>query len=185
MAIKTFTTGEVLTSSDTNTYLANSGLVYISTTTLSGSTTTVANCFSSTFDNYLVVVNDLVTAANCTLLMQFATGSTDATTNYSRQRLYAQLAVVGGSGSTGNTSLGVGFGTTSNANFLKIEVSQPNLARKTFTIAHENYQDTSQPNIDYNHGLLNTTTQYTGFVLTPSGTTFSSGTLRVYGYRQA
>jgi hypothetical protein len=27
MAIKTFTTGEVLTAADTNTYLANSGLI--------------------------------------------------------------------------------------------------------------------------------------------------------------
>ena len=32
MAIKTFTTGEVLTASDTNTYLANAGLVYITST---------------------------------------------------------------------------------------------------------------------------------------------------------
>jgi hypothetical protein len=31
MAIKTFTTGEVLTASDTNTYLANSGLVFETT----------------------------------------------------------------------------------------------------------------------------------------------------------
>jgi hypothetical protein len=31
MAIKTFTTGEVLTAADTNTYLANSGLVYVKT----------------------------------------------------------------------------------------------------------------------------------------------------------
>jgi hypothetical protein len=29
MAIKTFTTGEVLTASDTNTYLANAGLVFV------------------------------------------------------------------------------------------------------------------------------------------------------------
>jgi hypothetical protein len=32
MAIKTFTTGEVLTASDTNTYLANSGLVVMGAT---------------------------------------------------------------------------------------------------------------------------------------------------------
>ncbi len=29
MAVKTFTTGEVLTAADTNTYLNNGGLVYI------------------------------------------------------------------------------------------------------------------------------------------------------------
>ena len=32
MAVKTFSTGEVLTASDTNTYLNNGGLVYITST---------------------------------------------------------------------------------------------------------------------------------------------------------
>ncbi len=167
------------------TAVGNSGLVYITSTSLSGSSVSVANCFNSTYENYLILANNLVTAANCTLLMQFATGSTDTSANYGRQRLYVQLAAVGGTGSTGNTSIGVGFGVASNENFLTIQVSQPNLARKTFTISQENYQDTLQANIEYNHGLLSTTTQYTGFVLTASGTTFTSGTLRIYGYRQA
>lgn len=161
------------------------GLEYITSASLSGSSVSVANCFSSTYENYLILSNNLVTAANCQLLMQFATGSTDSSANYSRQRLYVQLSSLGGSGSTSNTSLGVGYGVTASENFLRIEVSQPNLARKTFTISHENYQDTLQPNIEYNHGLLNTTTQYTGFVLTANGTTFTSGTLRIYGYRNS
>jgi hypothetical protein len=39
MAIKTFTTGEVLTASDTNTYLANSGLVYVKSQTIGSGVT--------------------------------------------------------------------------------------------------------------------------------------------------
>jgi len=39
MAIKTFTTGEVLTAADTNTYLTNSGFQYVS----SGSFTNAAS----------------------------------------------------------------------------------------------------------------------------------------------
>ena len=38
MAIKTFTTGEVLTAADTNTYLANSGLVYVASGTVAANT---------------------------------------------------------------------------------------------------------------------------------------------------
>jgi hypothetical protein len=185
MAIKTFSTGEVLTSGDTNSFLANSGLVYISATTLSGSTTTVSNCFSSTYDNYLVVLNDLVLAGTGQILMQFATGTTDATANYSRQRFFAQTTATGGSGASGQTSMSVGYGISGSQNFLKMDISQPNLARKTFAQINEIYQDTLFPMIEMNNGMASTTTQYTGFVLTASGTTFTSGTLRVYGYRQA
>jgi hypothetical protein len=59
MAIKTFTSGEVLTSADTNTYLANSGLVYIA----EGSTSTSVlglnfnNVFTSTYDNYRIMID--------------------------------------------------------------------------------------------------------------------------------
>ena len=40
MAIKTFTTGEVLTASDTNTYLNNGGLVFINQVSYTASTST-------------------------------------------------------------------------------------------------------------------------------------------------
>lgn len=53
MAIKTFTTGEVLTASDTNTYLANSGLVFVKSQTIGSAVTsvTVSDAFSATYDN--------------------------------------------------------------------------------------------------------------------------------------
>jgi hypothetical protein len=59
MAIKTFTTGELLSSSDTNTYLANSGLVYVTSATIGTavSSVAVANAFSATYDNYKIVAH--------------------------------------------------------------------------------------------------------------------------------
>ena len=58
MAIKTFTTGEVLTASDTNTYLANAGLVYIAATTASAQTTiAIDNCFTTTYAHYFITYN--------------------------------------------------------------------------------------------------------------------------------
>ena len=59
MAIKTFSTGEILTASDTNTYLANSGLVYVAKATLATNTTDLVGCFSSTYDNYRIVLDGL------------------------------------------------------------------------------------------------------------------------------
>ena len=66
MAIKTFTTGELLTASDTNTYLANSGLVYVKSQTIGGVGVTsvdITNAFSATYDNYLVTVTDVDSSA--------------------------------------------------------------------------------------------------------------------------
>jgi len=65
MAIKTFSAGAVLTASDTNIYLANSGLVYVTHVTVSGtpSTLTVPNCFNSTYDNYRVVFDQITFSA--------------------------------------------------------------------------------------------------------------------------
>ena len=65
MAVKTFT-NEQLTASDTNTYLANSGLVYITSATVSGtpSSLSVPNCFSSTYDHYRIVFNGITFSAS-------------------------------------------------------------------------------------------------------------------------
>ena len=49
MAIKTFTTGEVLTASDTNTYLANSGLVYVAGASFSGAVSFDVTGFTSDY----------------------------------------------------------------------------------------------------------------------------------------
>jgi len=56
MAIKTFTTGEVLTASDTNTYLANSGLVFVTSGSTAGTANTlaIATSFTSTYEHYLL-----------------------------------------------------------------------------------------------------------------------------------
>ena len=57
MAIKNFTTGEVLTAADTNTYLANSGLVYVTSQTVGSavSTVTVPGAFSTTWNDYRII----------------------------------------------------------------------------------------------------------------------------------
>ena len=55
MAVKTFTS-ERLTSSDVNTYLTNSGLVYIKQQTVGSNVgaVTVTDAFSASFDNYYI-----------------------------------------------------------------------------------------------------------------------------------
>lgn len=84
MAVKTFSTGEVLTAADTNTYLNNGGWVYISQTDLGGNTAVnIDGCFTATYDNYQVVINSFRGASAGYLIVQTrASAVTDTGTNY-------------------------------------------------------------------------------------------------------
>jgi hypothetical protein len=185
MTVSTATTsGQILTSAYLNNNI-NSGLTYISTTALSGSSVSIAGCFSSTYDQYLVVLNNVTTTASCTHLIQFATGTTDAGANYGRQRLAVQAASVSSTGSVSQTSGTWGQTTAGNGSFYKMEISQPNLARRTFVNTQGVYYDSSFAYLEIQNVALDTSTQYTGMVLTPSGTSYTAGTVTIYGYRKA
>jgi hypothetical protein len=185
MTVSTATTsGQILTSAYLNNNI-NSGLTYISTTAMSGGSVSIAGCFSSTYDQYLVVLNNVTTTAGCTHLIQFATGTTDAGANYGRQRLAVQAASVSSTGSIGNTSGTWAQTTAASASFYKMEISQPNLARRTFCNTQGVYVDTNAPFLEIQNVAVDTATQYTGMVLTASGTTYTAGTVTIYGYRKA
>jgi hypothetical protein len=86
MAVKTFTTGEVLTAADTNTYLANSGWVYVTSVDLGGNTAVnIDGCFTATYDSYVVVISNFRGASAGYLYAQTRSGSpasTDTGANY-------------------------------------------------------------------------------------------------------
>jgi len=184
MAVKTFT-NEQLTASDTNTYLANAGLVYITSATpgSGASSVTVSNCFSSTYDAYKIIATGGGTAANGTMAFQFS----GITSGYYIGIIY--WAYSAGSGtpniySAANQSTWQEVGSTSaNGLSLNMDVLNPNLAKmKSYS--------TPAPNMNtsglfvYTNGICNSTSQATGFTLS-IGTTFTGGTITVYGYRKA
>ena len=81
MAIKTFTTGEVLTASDTNTYLANGGLVTVASGTATAGTLIIAGAFSSTYDSYRLVLN-AIGNSGAEITAQFRVGTSTSATGY-------------------------------------------------------------------------------------------------------
>lgn len=181
MAVKTFTTGEVLTASDTNTYLANSGLVYIKSQTIGPAVTsvTVSDAFSATYDNYRIIINDFVTTVGTGFSMTLG----GITTNYDYQLLY---------GSWTGTSSAIGAinaaqwqfvtGTIgSQKNSSDIEIWSPFLTsyKKLRTL----YVDGGAGGQMF--GLNRTTTSATAFTLTLGAGTMTGGTITVYGYRKA
>ena len=183
MAIKTFTTGEVLTASDTNTYLANAGLVYVTSTTVGSavSSVTVSNCFSSTYHAYRVVWTNGTMSNNTDLQLKLGATATN----------YYQWMTYGGYLSGAATPLGASVnngtqwnwfgGGDSNAAVADFELYGPNLARYTYARSLGFYAPAS--NSGFTSGVLRDTTQYTAFTLTPAAGTLTGGTLTVYGMR--
>lgn len=183
MAIKTFTTGEVLTASDTNTYLNNGGLVYVTQQTIGTAVTsvTVSNCFSSTYDNYRIIITGGTASANasCAFQLNASTGSTYQMYGYYNDFGTAALIAYSPAAATNWTDA---IRVSTVAYQATIELNGPNLARATL-----GWTQTHSTTTVYNFALRDTSTaQSTGFTITPQGgTTITGGTIRVYGYRQA
>ena len=188
MAVKTFST-EVLTSADTNTYLANSGLVYVKSQVVG---TTVASqvitsCFNGTFDAYRVVISGVTmsnSAYTTTVFAKMHDGTNPASTNYNYGIPRVDMAV--GSVSAYNAALGTAgviigvgsgdkFGTT-------FDVINPFIASHTI---FDNLS-VSSPSTGYSGsgaGMHQVSTAYSSLQIIPSTGTISAGTIIVYGYR--
>ena len=136
MAIKTFTTGELLTSSDTNTYLANSGLVYVARANLATNITDLVGCFSNTYDNYRIILDSLNCNSSTDIYWRMLTGSTpEATAVYS---WYTNGYLDTGTASTSNAAgqtLGYTGYTQTVSGFvggtITMDVIGPNLNQRT------------------------------------------------------
>ena len=183
MAIKTFTANSVLTAADTNTYLANSGLVYVKSQTVGTgvSSVTVTSAFSADFDTYKILYTGGVgNSANAITLKM---GTTAA--NYYNQLIYAAYsgATVLGNVPDNNNTIWSFIGTSSTS-FARLEVEITNPFSALRTTIKGSYVDTA--NSGSFGGFLNNTTSYTDFTFAPQGAgTLTGGTVTVYGYRKA
>ena len=184
MAIKTFTVGEVLTASDTNTFLANAGLVYITSTTIGSavSSVTVSNCFSSTYDNYKVTIHGGVASNLSTITMQLGASATGyySIVNYAAYATATTPASAGDNNATLWTYMG--YGTT---NFLQMNVDILNpFAAKYTTYGPANWAAGTVAGSS--SGIHAVATSYASFtVAVTAGLTMTGGTITVYGYRKA
>ena len=181
MAIKTFTTGEVLTASDTNTYLANSGLVYVTSETVGSgvSSVTLTNCFNSSYDAYEVVVSNVDgSSGTSALVLQLVdSGGTPATTNYKSTGFfmtYVSTTVNGINQTTWECSLSAtNFGG-------KISIYNPFLTVPSYF----NNISNDDTYLRVYGGTHTTASSYVSLKLAPNAGTITGGTITVYGYRK-
>ena len=185
MAIKTFTAGSVLTASDTNTYLANAGLVYIETLTISGATSgTTDTAFTSTYKNYRIVGTYTgSTAANLVLTLRDSSGDVTAT-NYKAVQYYLAYGAtptwqLNGYTAAGNFAEFARIQAANEEGAVAADIFGPQTA--TLTNVHSKCTDTFLAR--QMDGFYNATTQMVGFKISSSATL--TGSFRIYGYRQA
>ena len=190
MAIKTFTTGEVLTASDTNTYLANAGLVYVTSTTFTTSSqVNVDNCFTSTYDNYLILIKNHGSVAGGFTRWRLRVGGANAAGSdyyrygYTTTSASAGLTAYNGGAETSwlpNSEYGT---TAAESCMTEVSVYNPALAanRTTMTIEVNNSSGASRYSLTGMHAQA---VAYDGFSIIPNSGTIT-GSLTVYGYRKA
>ena len=190
MAVKTFTAGETANASDTNLYLTNAGLVYVTSGALSGGTTNFVGCFTSTFTNYRIVLDNLggstaidfyfrmLQASTPFVTAQYyfaGTGFTTAGANHTTSGGGQAQMYFGASSSTAGTS------TTS----ASIDLYSPLPAVRTFFtsqgagISGANYYIRNVGGAMDNFGVFD------GIQFTSLSATTMTGNVTIYGVRKA
>jgi hypothetical protein len=190
MAVKTFTTGEVLTAADTNTYLANSGLVYITSAAFTAaSSVSVNNCFTTTYTNYRLIVSNTELSTSTSILCRFRASGADNTNpnyNWAQRGIYTSGAT-GDDSSNNSTSWATGAYSSAGAGYpyvtIAADIFGPQKAQAT--------NATNMANGFAGATLLRMgglcfygTNQFDGFTLFVTTGTMT-GRYAVYGYREA
>jgi hypothetical protein len=180
MPITTYTAGDVLTAASLNNNFASGGLQLIKTQTIGTTVASVSvtGAFSSTYENYKIVVTGGSGSTNANLALTL--GAT--TTGYYYGLQGANYAGTGNTTGAANAAswLLAGNSSTDSISF-NCELLQPNLTK--ITTINGNYIGLpTGASANFFGGILNDATSYTGFTITASTGTLTGGTIRVYGY---
>ena len=182
MAIKTFTAGAVLTAADTNTYLTNSGLVYVKSQTVGTgvSSVNVTSAFSTDYDNYLVSYTGGVGSSATSIRLKLGT----TTAGYYSQLIYCTYAAATPLANVPDNNGAIfTFVGQSSTTFARIRVEIQNPFSSVRTQINGSYVDTTLSG--HFGGFLDNATSYTDFTISPGSGTLTGGTITVYGYRKA
>jgi hypothetical protein len=159
--------------------IAAGGLQLITAQTFSAvSSISVDNCFTATYQNYLIVLEALPSANQNINLRLRASGSDASGSNYDYQILTSYSTTVQGARESDTSFFRVMWNPETDGTLVTLTVSRPNLA--VTTKFHSYGGSNNEVNlIGGDHDL---TTAYDGVTfLTSSGT--MTGTLRIYGYK--
>lgn len=162
-------------------------LVHINTTTFSAvSSVSVDDCFSATYNNYLIVTNSTTSSAaplsfRLRLSGTDASGVTDYATGWNITT--SGGAFDGSSAASSGTSSGYILQHSFAGNSLaQSQISSPFIATPTFCLSTITMGSSSRTDGGTSYTQHKLSTSYDGFTLFPSSGTIT-GTLRIYGYK--
>lgn len=156
-------------------------LVLVKTQTIGTavSSITVTDAFSSTYENYKVLISGGVGST----VAQFTLKLGASTTGYYASRLYVTYGSSSPTAESDNNTTSWGGAGAYNTDGIKaeIEFNSPNLAKWT-NISMKTWADSAGVTIVGSHKV---STAYTDFTLTCASGNVTGGTIRVYGYRNS
>ena len=158
------------------------GLVHIETVSISSGVTGISlnNVFSATYKNYLVLAS-ITTSTGNSNSMRLRVGGADNTSN-----VYIRQVFAGDSGSFATSSLtstafdGVWIGNSTVSN-LEAILYNPFEAAPTMHLCRT--MSGAGNSFKVSGGIHTASTSFDGFTLNAASGTLSSGTVRVYGYK--
>jgi len=158
------------------------GITLIATQNPSVSSSVIFNnCFSSTYENYLINVKGTYSAATSLSFRLRVAASDNTTSNYLANRLVANGGTISGTAFTATSFQQVAYSTNDDANALTLTIFSPQLTARTSFVGSGISQSSTITNL-LTSGFFNATTSFDGFTLLPASGTFT-GTVRVYGYK--
>jgi hypothetical protein len=167
------------------------GMVLLNTTSFSAvATSSLSSVFSTTYDNYRIVVNISTNSANDGYhYFKVRSGSTDASSSYffssyTKTAGNADSSFTSGAGGTTYLQIGQQDNSNTGAASYSLDIISPFLAqytKLTGTISYQN--DSGNASFGVVGGVHGAATSYDGFTLGTQNGTFT-GTVSLYGYNK-
>jgi hypothetical protein len=158
-----------------------SGLNLITTETFSGvSDYTKDSLFSSTYDNYRIVI-EFVGSQNAAFQYQLRSGGSNVTSaNYARQVAFFASTTSTLDRATGDTNNSLGNTYNTGRNLITMDLASPFLSQHKTHISNA-FNTTNTANLNLSNGTVLVTTSCTGIRFFPNNGTIT-GTVSYYGY---
>jgi len=164
------------------------GLTYITQATPTAvASVSINNCFTSTFANYLLLIDMTAAVGDGVITARLRSGGTDSNTNYVGQRLIGQATTVAATANPSGTDdayFSTIQATTASSYALSSNIYSPALARGTVFNTFAGSNDGAGSVIQFVWNNHTTASAYDGITVFTSGTSFT-GTIRVYGYQNS
>lgn len=147
----------------------------------SGNTAITVTAFSALYDNYKILITGGAASTNVQLRLQLVNITTGvyygalAGTNYSTSAFYGQ------NDNAASLFSWVGYGSTGGIH-ADLDIQAPFLAARKYLNARNVYVFAGNAYGNYVAETTSTTSS-SGFIITPNTGSLTSGTIRVYGYR--